>query len=187
MGLAAGLGVTSVVLLLRLSTSGPPGRAPAHPPLLDPDVGLRITLFRMDPSGRSDPPWRVAQSAVGAGEKVFATLADTRNQRAYVAVVLITDSRQVAWLFPPGGPGRQKRSQEVSLVESGWRVPGTVRIPQEARRVVVYALVSQAPVALDSLVRALDQARKTPRFWTRPPRLTVRHSRQTWLALDVLP
>ncbi|MFH2005855.1 MAG: hypothetical protein ABI333_04620 [bacterium] len=151
-----------------------------------PAQGLRLSLLRYDTTGRFEPPWRVVQSAVGAGDRLQLNLSAREGPGRYLAVAALDERGRIKWLHPAAVLAGKNRMTKVALPAEERKLAQEIRVPDDVERLVFYAVLADRPVALAELQQALLDAFEQPSFMTTPPLLAIDRTLQYHLSLDVL-
>jgi hypothetical protein len=155
-----------------------------------PDQGLSIALLRYQPSALHDMPWRNVQSAVAAGDRLLLIYSldegKGKGRPRYLTIVAVDDKGRMHWLRPAAAKPAQHTSPPVAVPARAAKLPRELRAPTGVERLVIYGVVTDRPVRLTTIGRALAEAFRRPDFATTPPILNIDRSLQYHLILDVL-
>jgi hypothetical protein len=157
-----------------------------------PDQGLSMALLRHQPHSLHDMPWRNVQAAVAAGDRLLLTysLAEGKKKQKgrprFLTIVAIDDKGRLRWLRPMVKKPGKRTSPPVAVPVSSAKLPQELRAPRGVERLVIYAVVTDTPVRLTAIGRALAQGFRRSDFATAPPILNIDRSIQHHLVLDVL-
>lgn len=195
-GVSASLAILGSVLLL-LSAPARDARLEEETPRIQavkplPDQGLVIALLRYQPSSLHDMPWRNVQAAVAAGDRLLLTFSldegrgKQKGRPRFLTIAAIDDKGRIHWLHPTARLPAHRTSPPVAVPVRAARLPRELRAPKGVERLVIYAVVTDVPVRLAIIGRALLGAFRRPDFATTPPILAVDRSIQYHLVLDVL-
>jgi len=157
-----------------------------------PRQGLSIALLRYQPQTQYDMPWQSVQVAVAAGDRLLLTYSlDVGKKKAlgrprFLTIVAVDDKGRVRWLRPTAQKPGLLTSPPVAVPARAEKLPTELRAPQGVDRLVIYAVVTEVPVRLTTIGRALAEAFARTDFVTTPPPLNIDHSLQYHLTVDVL-